>query len=645
MKENILIVEDEFIVGNDLSLILKKAGYNVCGIAATVDEGRAMVDKYNPTWVLLDIFLQDGSKGTELAGYLTEKKIGFVYISANTNQRILEEAKLTQPYGFVVKPFRQKDLLIMLEIAMEKHQQNEQFELMRRKMLDKQLHDILLSHNEASEKLEALPGVFQAFIPFDLMKVVFPKTKDPGLHEFVFIREEFEKYQHFQDTQLPESMKLAKRDLQAYRPTLPAQKKGIIFNGMEFRHVMFDDPWERILCSHFELKSKLSYPISLPNGLILALMFYSKNPDGFTPAHISLLWQSQQLIGLLTAIIQKDSAPLAVGDSKQEVIRINNTKFDGIIGKSPELLKVLDNISLVSQTDISVLIYGESGTGKEKVAQNIHKLSPRRQKPLITVNCAALPHELIESELFGHEKGAYTGAIEKRIGKFELANGGTIFLDEIGEMPLEAQVKLLRVLQEKEIEHIGGKQSIKVDVRVIAATNRKLEQEVAEGRFRLDLYYRLNVYPVELPPLRDRKQDIPLLAQYFLEIFAKETGRKISGFSAAALAQLQSYDWPGNIRELGHLIQRSMIMSSGTQINSVVVPETIKQEVKLVERKEVELKTLEQMEKEHILGILKRCSGKVCGAGGAAEVLGLPPSTLNSKMKKLGIKRESYFNF
>lgn len=645
MKENILIVEDEFIVGNDLNLILKKAGYNVCGIAATVDEGREMVDKYNPTWVLLDIFLQDGSKGTELAGYLAEKKIGFIYISANTNTRILEEAKLTQPYGFVVKPFRTKDLLIMLEIAMEKHRQSEEFEHMRRQMLDKQLQDILLAKGDPGEKLEALPGAFQAFVPFDLMKVVFPKTNETGLHELVFIREEFEKYQFFQDGRLLESMKLAKRDLQAYRPKLPVYKKGVISNGMDFRNVMFDDPWERILCTHFELKSKLSYPVIVPNALSVALMFYSKNSEGFAPSHIHLLKQSQQLIGFLSAIIKKDSDPLEILDAKQAVVRVSPAKFDGIVGKSPELLKVLDNISLVSQTDISVLIYGESGTGKEKVAQNIHKLSPRKNKPLITVNCAALPHELIESELFGHEKGAYTGAIEKRIGKFELANGGTIFLDEIGEMPLEAQVKLLRVLQEKEIEHIGGKQSIKVDVRVIAATNRKLEQEVAEGRFRLDLYYRLNVYPVELPPLRDRKQDIPLLAQYFLEVYAKETGRKINGFSAAAIAQLQSYDWPGNIRELGHLIQRSMIMANGSQINSVVLPEMAKQEVKQAESKEVELKTLEQMEKEHILGILKRCNGKVCGTGGAAEVLGLPPSTLNSKMKKLGIKRESYFNF
>lgn len=325
-------------------------------------------------------------------------------------------------------------------------------------------------------------------------------------------------------------------------------------------------------------------------------------------------------------------------------ISSSSRNFAGIIGNNFELLKVLDHIFLVSQAEISVLITGESGTGKEKVAQSIHQLSARRNRPYVVVNCAALPFELIESELFGHEKGAYTGAVDKRIGKFELAEGGTVFLDEIGEMPLEAQVKLLRVLQEKEIDHVGGNGPVKVNIRVIAATNKILEKEVAEGRFRADLYYRLNVFPIALPPLRSRKDDIQLLAAHFLQIYAKDTGKKIDGFSPLAITQMESYDWPGNIRELGHFVQRCMLTARGSMINEVELPSTVTEDG-VVPHKPYALRTMLEMETEHIIGVLKNCKGKVCGPGGAAEILDLPPSTLNSKMKKLGINRESYFNF
>lgn len=643
MKEEILIVEDEFIVANDLSVILRKAGYKVCGTAASVQEAKSLIDKFNPSWVLLDIFLQDGSKGTELAPYLTEKRIGFIYISANTNQRILEAAKLTQPYGFVVKPFREKDLLIMLEIAMEKHRENLLFDQHRQQMLEKQISNVINLDVNADDKLALLPGVFQALVPFDYLKLDISKAYERDIDEFSFLREGYEQYRNFRNAEFAESLNLQKKELLAYKPKMPGYKKGALFIGMDFRQEMFDDPWERISCTHMGLNSKLSFPITLQNGLQAALIFYNKKPEGFTVSHLTLLRQVETSINqLIFNCTQISGGQPPASSPVKERNAAPFSGFDGIIGNSSELIKVLDSISLVSQSEISVLISGESGTGKEKVAQYIHKLSPRKNNPLITVNCAALPHELIESELFGHEKGAYTGAIEKRIGKFELANGGTIFLDEIGEMPLDAQVKLLRVLQEKEIDHLGGKHTIKVDVRVIAATNRKLEKEVAEGRFRLDLYYRLNVYPIELPPLRNRKEDIPLLVEHFLTVFAKETGRKISSISQPALNQLRSYDWPGNIRELGHLIQRAMIKTTGNQITTIELPEQI-QQVELVP-KETELKTLEQVETEHILGVLKRCNGKVCGTGGAAEVLGLPPSTLNSKIKKLGIKRESYFN-
>jgi transcriptional regulator with GAF, ATPase, and Fis domain len=253
--------------------------------------------------------------------------------------------------------------------------------------------------------------------------------------------------------------------------------------------------------------------------------------------------------------------------------------------------------------------------------------------PFVKVNCAALPPTLIESELFGHEKGAFTGAYDKRIGKFEQADKGTIFLDEVGELPLEFQVKLLRVLQEKEIERIGSRSLTKVDVRIIAATNRNLEKEVAEGRFRLDLYYRLNVFPIELPSLRERKEDIPTLAYHFINYYNQKAGRKITNLSDKVLLKMMTYNWPGNIRELEHLIERAVLLAKTTQIEDIPLPS-------IQVKDESRMKTIHENEREHILAVLKKCNGRVWGSSGAAEILNINPSTLKSKMKKLGIRKE-----
>ncbi|WP_229253986.1 sigma-54-dependent Fis family transcriptional regulator [Dyadobacter sp. NIV53] len=313
--------------------------------------------------------------------------------------------------------------------------------------------------------------------------------------------------------------------------------------------------------------------------------------------------------------------------------------FDGIIGQSHLLLNVFDLITQVAPGDTSVLITGESGTGKERIADSIHALSSRKGKPFIKVNCAALPTNLIESELFGHEKGSFTGAFEKRTGRFEQANNGTIFLDEIGDMPLETQVKLLRVLQQKEIERIGGKAPVKVNIRIIAATNRNLEKEVAEGRFRLDLYYRLNVFPIQVPALADRTEDIPLLVKHFIQYYSRKTGRKISGVSDKALKNLLAYNWPGNIRELENVIERSVLMAKSLVIDQIPLPVNLsrKNQEKI---EEVRLKTIFENERDHIIEVLKRCNGRIRGMDGAAEILNIPPTTLGSKMKKLGIRRD-----
>jgi two-component system response regulator HydG len=447
MKEKILIVEDEFIVANDLKIMLIKAGYQITGIASSVAQARKSIAEKKPDWVLLDIMLKGDLTGIDLAWELREKKLPFLYISANTNQSTLEAVKETQPYGFMVKPFRERDLIVMLDIA---------------------------------------------------------------------------KYRF----------------------------------GVE------------------------------------------ENTDARKP------------------------------ESPEEI--------EGIIGRSPLLQEVVEKIKVVAPTDTSVLVIGESGTGKEKVAHSVHELSDRKNSPLVIVNCAALLHSLIESELFGHEKGSFTGANAMRIGKFEQANGGTLFLDEIGELPLDSQVKLLRVLQEKEIERLGGNKIIKVNVRIVAATNRSLEKEVAEGRFRLDLYYRLNVFPIELPPLRERKEDIGLLADFFLQKYATASRRAITSISKSALDQLYQYTWPGNIRELEHLIERTVLLTKTTEIENFDLPKP--SETSFIQN-QGQLKSMEDMERDHIMNALHHCNGKVSGSGGAAELLKIQPQTLYSKMKKLGIDK------
>jgi len=314
-----------------------------------------------------------------------------------------------------------------------------------------------------------------------------------------------------------------------------------------------------------------------------------------------------------------------------------------IIGQSSSLKEVFHLINQVAATDSTVLILGETGTGKELVARAIHNASPRSKALMVKINCAALPASLAESELFGHEKGSFTGATERRLGKFELAHNGTLFLDEIGELSLDIQVKLLRALQEKEIERIGGKTVIKTNVRIIAATNRNLASEVEKGNFRSDLYYRLNVFPISIPRLRERLEDIPYLAAHFIERIAKKTGRNVNGISKSALNKLMAYPWPGNIRELEHLIERSMLLAQGDILKEIHLPKIDIAEI-TSQGTEQKIKTIFENERDHILSILKRCNGKISGPGGAAEVLNIPATTLNSKIKKFKIKRAHVLN-
>jgi two-component system response regulator HydG len=453
MKLKILIVEDQFIEANNLRLILDRAGYSVIPLAASFVEAMDMLERHTPDLVLLDIYLNGTLTGIDFAKILGARNIPFVYLSANSNRKIFLAAKATKPYGFLMKPFRQRDVLAALELALELRKCVQQGEL---------------RINEQDERKS------------------FTESKD--------------------------------------------------------------EP--------------------------------------------------------------------------------------GIITQSKSMQSVLEHVRLVGPSRTTVLILGESGTGKELVARAIHKSSPRNMKPLVVVNCGALPANIIESELFGHEKGSFTGALEKRIGKFEEADGGTIFLDEIGELPADLQVKFLRVIQQKEIQPVGGKAKT-VDVRIVAATNRHLDEEVAAGRFRMDLYYRLNVFPIVIPPLRERKEDIMLLANFFINKFADLERKMITGFSAEVIEMIERYEWPGNVRELENLMQRTALLTK----ESLVTEFYLRQEAAKQNFPERKLKSITQNEKDHIIATLESCNWKVYGPGGAAELLEMNVSTLNSRIKKLGIEK------
>jgi formate hydrogenlyase transcriptional activator len=355
--------------------------------------------------------------------------------------------------------------------------------------------------------------------------------------------------------------------------------------------------------------------------------------------------QSYQEIDSLKAMLEKENVYL-----REELHAEHN--FEEIVGNSPALLKVLHAVEQVAPTDSTVLIYGETGTGKELVARAIHSRSSRNGRALVSVNCSAISAGLVESELFGHMKGAFTGALERRIGRFELANGGTIFLDEIGELCLETQVKLLRVLQEHEFEPVGSSHPLRVDVRVIAATNRNLHEAVQAGRFRSDLFYRLNVFPVELPPLRERRSDIPQLVAFCMSQFSKRLGKKIDGVSRESMENLVNYPWPGNIRELQNVIERAIIVSADATLRldrdlmpvaaaakGIDAPDADSPEDRQADLKSPEpLLTLDAVERNHIFAALQHTGGVVDGPKGAARILNLHPNTLRHRMDKLGIK-------
>ncbi len=391
---------------------------------------------------------------------------------------------------------------------------------------------------------------------------------------------------------------------------------------------------------HRGIRSGIRVPLTIEDEVFGELAVSSFRPNLFTEEMAQFL---TEVAPHITTAVANARAYAELQRSREDLYKealllrseLQSIGESDLIGSSQAIIDLKDMIRRVAPTEVTVLIQGETGTGKELVAHAIHEFSSRRERVMVKVNCAALQDTLLLSELFGHEKGAFTGAVERKIGRFEMAHQGTILLDEIGEIPMEAQVKILRVLQEREFDRVGGTRTIRVDTRIIAATNRDLESEVEKGRFRQDLYFRLNVIPVRAPPLRERKEDIPELVEHFIRKYAPGVNRAIKRIDPRAMERLMRYDWPGNIRELENVVERGLVLGSGEILR---FDKQLLGEVRPGRAETENLTTLDENERAYILRVLAATGGVVSGARGAASILGMKPTTLQSRMKKLGIR-------
>ena len=639
MNLNILIVEDQFLEAENLSIILKNAGHTVLGIAKSVDQAIGLLKKCNPDIVLVDILLKGDLSGIDLAHILDKKNIPFIFLSANSNATTFEQAIVTKPYGFLVKPFREKELLLTLSIAVYRYQKNLELSTRQQKWLNGLLSSVIEMPGSKDEKILALIRALTSFLPFDFIIIDTKMTDNDEPVVYRYQRTGFDAYVKLSDKKIQSDCDLHVADMNAVRRKLKGNGNPYFLNGQEYIDTCALSPVMDKIRRTKNFTAILWLPLNHHWEVDMTITFYRCGGESYTNEHLDLVVSMQELLAAVVDSIRNTSeghrpaSPFQVSIAPNQLL---SPGIEGIIGNSPKLIDALDKVIQVAPFDNTVLILGETGVGKEGIVKAIHHLSARKGRPLVKVNCAAIPVNLVESELFGHEKGAFTGATERRIGRFEQANGGTLFLDEIGELSIEIQSKLLRALQEKEIERVGGRTTIKTDVRIITATNRNLLKEIAAGRFRMDLYYRINVFPISLPPLRERKEDIPALANYFLKHFSSHLRSEAMSLSAAAIRQLEEYSWPGNVRELQHLIERHVLQSRSNRIEVLEMPDQMPGN-EFMPTIEPEIKSYVEMDRQHIISALKKTNGKVSGRGGAAELLKLRPTTLTSKMKRLGI--------
>ncbi len=557
------------------------------------------------------------------------------------------------PNGFSGRQFALiEQLALQIALALDKVVAFEDIDQRAREQsLQLSVTAALTRENDWKSRFLETAKILQVHIPFDYLVIGLADAHLNGKGYGIYRTG----YQEYQVLGAAEFIRRARLTPQAFAGLLAKSKPdhSQLLNGADFARHCTQNPLKELIARTFNLRSNLLFTLPLSRAGEFRLSFFSRHEAPYHPDHLQLL---STLLPTLEATLDKLLAFEEIETLSQQLKQDNRYlteeikstyNFEEILGVSPAVREVFDKVSLVAPTDATVLLLGETGTGKELFARAIHNHSLRKARPLIKVNCAALPANLIESELFGHEKGAFTGATDRRIGKFELAHQSTIFLDEIGELPLELQAKLLRVLQEKEVERLGGKGVIKTDVRVVAATNRNLEQEVQEGRFRLDLYYRLNVFPITIPSLRERREDIPLLAGHFARKFSKRQGKPFLHFSPETAANLLAYHWPGNVRELENAVEGAMVRNRDGILHwqlpagSFAPASTALPSLPFNAPLPGELPTRkDQLERQAILAALAQTKGRIGGENGAARLLGLKRTTLEYRIKVLGIAKK-----
>ncbi|CCH54841.1 Formate hydrogenlyase transcriptional activator [Fibrisoma limi BUZ 3] len=806
LSPSLLIVEDEFMIANDLRWMLEKAGYRVIGQAESVSEAMTAINDQQPDIVLLDIFLDGDQTGIDLAYWLRERDIPFVYLSANLTDNVLSEAKQTQPFGFLNKPFREKDVLTTLEIARFRHAHGEEAKLRQQKALQIAVNNAIVTIQDRERLCWAIADQINTLVPFSFFNLRIVRPQEATGYWLMLRRTSSTTFERLNLTSLlqrellPEEIdKLEQESVE--QMTEPAG----IYTGLCLERLCERYQTVRSCYDYLGVRSLALFPIQLNQNSFTYLVLANTHADSFTqkeyevvsliipqislalnnllayeeidehrlikttelaivtafkngkdiketmlqvaraldkllPFNLLIFGQTEEMTSELEIAVQKKGGSFEVvidsslvkwaaaqtvingeqvlsttgplpnpfrenqavrsclhvpvfikgqstawlwlysqaayaytskdrdvlqGISQQFAMALENmlafiqiqklserleqektylteelntiANFEEMVGNGPAMQAVFKRISQVAPTDSTVLILGETGTGKELIARAVHNLSNRKMRTMVKVNCAALPAQLIESELFGHERGSFTGATEKRIGKFELADGGTIFLDEIGELPLELQSKLLRVIQEKEIERLGGKGPIKVNVRIIAATNRNLEKEVAANQFRPDLYFRLNVFPIELPPLRERTEDLLPLSLNFIQKISKKLGKPLTRIATSTLQKMRNYGWPGNIRELEHVLERAAILSETTTLEITEPLHSVFGMATPMSPSPPLVGPLQETMRAAILAALAQSGNRIRGEGGAAELLKIKPTTLEAKMKKLGI--------
>ena len=533
----------------------------------------------------------------------------------------------------------------LLAIALQNIIANEQLLLReRRKEMGIRLSEVLMKSDSWSLKMTGLKRLAQQFPVFDLVYL----HHVPGafnLSHRVFYQAGRGEYQAFAEDQLPGLLHLTKARFAELenRVGTPVEACLLHFNNAEEEPNIRSLPAR--LAQQLRLRQVLSLPLPLRQHPHFGVLLGSRRETAFNEEALADFTTMARSVAaaldtqLAYTEVERLSAQLEQENQYLQEAISGHYAPGFIIGDSLPMQLAMEQVRQVAPTDTTVLVTGETGTGKELVARAIHEQSRRAKRTLIKVNCAAFPASLIESELFGHEKGAFTGATGRREGKFELADGGTIFLDEVGELSLESQAKLLRVLQEKEFERVGGNQTVRLDTRVIAATNRDLQTAVDEGRFRIDLFYRLHIFPVHLPALRDREGDVELLADYFVRKYAKKLGKTIAGIGGRALRVLREYSFPGNVRELEHLIERAVITCAGKRLAVEDFASLLNTSKPAKRAAPFVARTLAERERDQILSTLKHTNGRIRGVRGAAELLDIKPTTLEARMKKLGIKK------